>query len=35
MLVRDDGSIMGTLGGGCMEADVVRAAMMTIRTASP
>src|SRR5512135_3855706 len=35
MLVRDDGSIMGTLGGGCMEADVVQAAMMTIRNGEP
>ena len=35
MLVRDDGSIMGTLGGGCMEADVVQAAMMTIKNGDP
>jgi xanthine dehydrogenase accessory factor len=35
MLVRDDGSIMGTLGGGCMEADVVQAAMMTIKDGDP
>ena len=26
MLVRDDGSIMGTIGGGCVEADVWQAA---------
>lgn len=26
MLVRDDGSIVGTIGGGCVEADVWRAA---------
>jgi xanthine dehydrogenase accessory factor len=26
MLVRDDGSILGTIGGGCVEADVWRAA---------
>jgi xanthine dehydrogenase accessory factor len=26
MLVRDDGSIFGTIGGGCVEADVWRAA---------
>ena len=30
MLVRDDGSIMGTLGGGCLEADVVQAAVMAM-----
>jgi xanthine dehydrogenase accessory factor len=35
MLVRDDGSIMGTLGGGCMEADVVQAAMMTMKNGDP
>jgi len=35
MLVRDDGSIMGTLGGGCLEADVVQAALMTIRDGNP
>jgi xanthine dehydrogenase accessory factor len=35
MLVRDDGSIMGTLGGGCLEADVVQAAMMTIKDGDP
>lgn len=26
MLVRDDGSIVGTIGGGCVEADVWQAA---------
>lgn len=31
MLVRDDGSIVGTLGGGCLEAEVVQAALMAIR----
>ena len=31
MLVRDDGSIMGTLGGGCLEADVVQAARMAMK----
>jgi xanthine dehydrogenase accessory factor len=35
MLVRDDGSIMGTLGGGCMEADVLQAAMMTMKNGEP
>ncbi len=35
MLVRDDGSIMGTLGGGCLEADVVQAALMAIRDGKP
>ena len=29
MLVRDDGSIMGTIGGGCVEADVWTAARST------
>jgi xanthine dehydrogenase accessory factor len=31
MLIRDDGSIVGTLGGGCLEAEVVQAALMAIR----
>ncbi len=35
MLVRDDGSIMGTLGGGCLEAEVIQAALMAIRDGSP
>ncbi len=35
MLVRDDGTIMGTLGGGCLEADVVQAALMSMRDGSP
>ncbi len=35
MLVRDDGSILGTLGGGCLEADVVQASLMAIRDNSP
>jgi xanthine dehydrogenase accessory factor len=35
MLVRDDGSTMGTLGGGCLEADVVQAARMAIKDGDP
>ncbi len=35
MLVRDDGSIMGTLGGGCLEADVVQIAIMAIADGKP
>jgi len=35
MLVRDDGSIMGTLGGGCLEAEVIQASLMAIRDGSP
>jgi len=35
MLVRDDGTIMGTLGGGCMEADVVQASIMTMKDQEP
>jgi xanthine dehydrogenase accessory factor len=30
MLVRDDGSIAGTIGGGCVEADVWQAAREVI-----
>ena len=35
MLVRDDGSLMGTLGGGCLEADVVQAALMAMKDGEP
>jgi xanthine dehydrogenase accessory factor len=35
MLVRDDGSIMGTLGGGCLEADVRQAALMAMKDGQP
>lgn len=35
MLVRDDGSIVGTLGGGCIEAEVIQAALMTMKDGSP
>jgi len=35
MLVRDDGSLLGTLGGGCLEADVVQAALMAIKDEAP
>ena len=33
MLVRRDGSIVGTIGGGCIEADVIREAISVIETA--
>ncbi len=35
MLVRDDGSTVGTLGGGCIEAEVVQASLITIKDGSP
>jgi len=35
MLVRDDGTTMGTLGGGCIEAEVIQNSLMAIRDASP
>jgi xanthine dehydrogenase accessory factor len=35
MLVRDDGTIMGTLGGGCIEADVVAYARMAMQDGQP
>ena len=35
MLVRDDGSTVGTVGGGCTEADVWRLAMEVIATEQP
>ena len=31
MLVRDDGTILGTLGGGCVEADVVQYGLMAMK----
>ena len=35
MLVRDDGSIMGTLGGGCIEAEVIAEAKMSMTDGMP
>ncbi len=35
MLVRDDGSVFGTMGGGCLEAEVIQAALMVIKDGSP
>ena len=35
MLVRDDGSILGTIGGGCVEADVWRAAREVMEEEKP
>lgn len=31
LLVREDGSTVGTLGGGCLEAEVVQAALMALK----
>lgn len=35
MLVRDDGTILGTLGGGCIEAEAVQHAKMAMQDGSP
>ncbi len=35
MLVRDDGTVLGTLGGGCLETDVVQAALLAIEEGKP
>jgi len=35
MLVRDDGSIVGTIGGGCVEADVWQAAREVMEAEKP
>src|SRR6202790_4788836 len=35
MLVRDDGTIAGTVGGGCVEADVGAAAKEGIESGQP
>lgn len=35
MLVRDDGTLLGTLGGGCLEADVVQHARMVMQDGQP
>jgi xanthine dehydrogenase accessory factor len=35
MLIRSDGSILGTIGGGCLEASVWEAAMEVIREEAP
>jgi xanthine dehydrogenase accessory factor len=35
MLIRDDGSIIGTVGGGCVESDVRKGAMEVMRDEKP
>ncbi len=35
MLIRDDGSIVGTIGGGCVEAEVWQAAKEIMQTEKP
>src|SRR4030043_1766800 len=35
MLVRDDGSILGTLGGGCIEAEIVEACRQAMKDGRP
>jgi len=35
MLIRDDGSILGTVGGGCVEAEVWQAAREVMETEKP
>src|SRR6266699_4034872 len=35
MLVREDGSMLGTIGGGCVEAEVWNAAREVIETEKP
>src|SRR6266699_2386451 len=35
LLVREDGSILGTIGGGCVEAEVWNAAREVIETEKP
>ncbi len=35
MLIRDDGSIVGTVGGGCVESDVRKGAMEVMRDEKP
>ncbi|HMK49342.1 MAG TPA: XdhC/CoxI family protein [Thermodesulfovibrionales bacterium] len=35
MLVLEDGSVFGTLGGGCLEAEVIQACLTSIKDSSP
>ena len=35
MLVRDDGSIVGTIGGGCVEAEIWQAAREVMESEKP
>ena len=35
MLVRDDGTVFGTLGGGCLEAEAAQAALAAIEDGKP
>ena len=34
MLVRDDGTVVGTLGGGCIEAEVIQESLMAMQDGS-
>lgn len=35
LVVREDGSTLGTLGGGCLEHDVIQASLMAIKDGQP
>ncbi len=35
MLIRDDGSILGSLGGGCIEAEIIRASRQAMKDGFP
>jgi len=35
MLVRDDGSVLGSLGGGCIEAEVIQASRKAMKDGNP
>jgi xanthine dehydrogenase accessory factor len=35
MLIRDDGSILGSLGGGCIEAEIIQASRKAMKDGSP
>ena len=35
MLIREDGSCIGTIGGGCMESAIIQKALLMMRTGQP
>ncbi|MBI5640880.1 MAG: XdhC family protein [Nitrospirae bacterium] len=35
MLIRDDGSTLGTLGGGCIDAEIIQTALMAMKDGLP
>ena len=35
MLIREDGTCLGTIGGGCIESEVIQKALLMMRAGRP